>query len=74
MDALDKGRVERLDGGRGVAPEEGLEVFLEDGLEGLLFPWLLAERLELPDGIIVAYEVQLRFRSSMIVEKSAREH
>jgi len=53
VDALDKGRVERLDGGRGVALEEGLDVFLEGGLEELLFPWLLAERLELLNGIIV---------------------
>jgi hypothetical protein len=56
VEALDKGRVDRLDAGLGVVLDDGREVFLDTGLARLepgRPPWLFAERLELLEGIMV---------------------
>lgn len=56
MEALDIGRVDRLDAGLGVVLNDGREVFLDMGLARLepgRLPWLFAERLELLEGIMV---------------------
>lgn len=73
-EALDPGRVDKLDAGRGVEPEDKREVLLETGLERLEAgcPCPFTERLEPLEGIMsmtllsipndVAFNRRVQFR------------